>query len=135
MHVFTYGSLMFDRVWANVVTGDYGKVDGRLYGYVRRRIKGENYPGLVPSNEAEYVDGKIYMDVVYGDILRLDRFEGEYYQRIMEKCELSKGRWLTAGVYVLKKQYMNLLADEEWDPDWFSRVGIFSFLSGYKGFN
>ena|GEM_PF-6180031 len=29
---------------------------------------------------------------------------------------------------------MSLIQDEDWDPDWFSKIGMYSFLSEYKGF-
>jgi len=134
MNIFTYGSLMFNQVWPNVVSSLYEKIEARLYGYKRRKIKGEVYPAVIPGRDDDYVDGKIYLDVEENDINKLDRFEGEYYQKEMAVCKLPDESETTACVYVLKEQYRDLVEDEEWHPDWFAKFGIYSFLAEYKGF-
>ena len=134
MHVFTYGSLMFDRVWSKVVDGVYKKSSATLYGYKRRKIRGAIYPALLPGTDADYVDGIIYLNVSSSDTEILDEFEGEYYQKEMAECQLSHGSKIIAGVYVFKEQYRNLIQDEEWDPVWFSEVAIHFFLTEFEGF-
>ena len=52
----------------------------------------------------------------------------------MVECELADGSKIIAGVYVFKEKHRNLIEDEEWDPIWFSEVGIYSFLTEYEGF-
>jgi gamma-glutamylcyclotransferase (GGCT)/AIG2-like uncharacterized protein YtfP len=133
-NIFTYGSLMFNEVWSKVVRGTYEHVDAGLYGYQRKKVKGQAYPCVFPAGSADYVHGKLYRGVVDEDICSLDRFEGEYYQREWKECELSDGSKLPAWVYVFKKQYTYLIGAEDWDPDRFSRVGMYSFLSEYRGF-
>jgi len=135
MHVFTYGSLMFDRVWSKVVGHVWGKTGARLYGYKRRRIRGAMYPALLPGTDDDYVDGIIYLNVGKSDIEILDRFEGEHYQKEIVECELADGSKIIAGVYVFKEKHRNLIEDEEWDPIWFSEVGIYSFLKDEEGFS
>ena len=134
MHVFTYGSLMFDRVWSKVIGSIYKKTGGRLYGYKRRKIRGEIYPALLPGTEADHVDGTIYLEVSLSDIKILDEFEGEYYQRDMLKCELADGSRAEAAVYVFKEQYRDLIEDKEWEPLWFAEAAIRTFLTEYEGF-
>lgn len=134
MHVFTYGSLMFQRVWPKVVGGMYEKADARLHGFKRRKIRGKNYPAVLRGTNLDYVDGKIYFDVNNNDMDLLDKFEGEYYQRERTECELPDGSIITAGAYVLKEKYWKLIEDEEWDLNWFSETGIHSFPKDYQGF-
>ena len=126
---------MFERVWAKVVGGKYEKVDARLHGFRRRKVRSENYPAVIPGNNVDHIDGKIYLNVSKSDIKSLDKFEGEYYQRELAECELPDGGKITAWVYVLKEKYWNLIEDEEWDLNWFSEVGIHSFLKDYEGFS
>ena len=130
LHVFTYGSLMFDRVWSKVVGGTYEKVTARLYGYKRRKIRGEIYPTVLPGTSRDHVDGIIYLDVSKNDVKTLDTFEGEYYQKVMAECSLTDGGSISAWVYVLKERYRNLVEDEPWDPGWFLEDGIHEFLAG-----
>lgn len=134
MHVFSYGSLMFDRVWSKVVGGIYQKIDARLYGYKRRKIRDKIHPAVLPGTDRDWVDGIIYLNVSENDIKRLDKFEGECYQKEMAECELSERGKIIACVYVFKAQYRNLVEDEQWDPVWFSKIGIHLFLNEYEGF-
>jgi gamma-glutamylcyclotransferase (GGCT)/AIG2-like uncharacterized protein YtfP len=134
MNIFTYGSLMFTEVSSKVMNGSYKTVEARLYGYTRKRVKDETYPAAFPAAAAEHVDGKIYIEVDAEDVAALDRFEGEYYRREPAECVLPHGDKIFAYVYVFREEYMNLIGGEDWDPEWFSRIGMNSFLSGYKGF-
>ena len=129
VHVFTYGSLMFDQVWSKVVDGKYEKVAARLYGYKRRKILGEIYPTLLRGTSRDNVDGIIYLNVSKSDVKILDTFEGEYYQKEMAECGLTDGGNISAWVYVFKERYRNLVEDEPWDPVWFLEHGIHAFLA------
>lgn len=135
MHVFTYGSLMFHRVWSRLVAGNYEKIDARLYRYKRRKIRGTVYPAVLPGKAVDYVDGILYLRVSKRDIKTLDRFEGDYYRKEMAECTLSDRDNIIACVYVLKEEYSHFIEDEEWDPVWFSKVGIHSLLAEYEGFS
>jgi len=135
VHVFTYGSLMFYRVWSKVVGGNYEKVGARLYGYKRRKIRGEIYPTVLPGTSGDYVDGIIYLNVSKSDVKTLDTFEEKYYQKEMAECGLSDGGTIAAWVYVCKERYRNLVEDEPWDPVWFSEDGICTFFARYEGFD
>ena len=107
----------------------YEKVTARLYGYKRRKIRGEIYPTVLPGTSRDHVDGIIYLDVSKSDVKNLDTFEGEYYQKEMAECGLTDGGIISAWVYVLKERYRNLVEDEPWDPVWFSEDGIHEFLA------
>jgi len=133
-NVFTYGSLMFDQVWNRVVGGSYQKYSARLYGFERRKIKGETYPAIIEATVKDWVDGQLYKNVSETDIDNLDRFEGEYYIRQLTQCNLPDGSGEPAVVYVFRQRYRSLLDSADWNPDWFANFGIHTFLSGYKGF-
>ena len=135
MHVFTYGSLMFDRVWRRVVGADNPKTDAYLCGFKRTRIKNEIFPALIPATGSDCVHGLVYMDVGDSELDMLDHFEGEYYQRRMISCRTIENKSLPAWVYVFRKLYANRVIDQPWDPIWFANVGIHQFLAEYNGFH
>ena len=112
-NVFAEGSLMFDRVWFNVVGGSYETVGGRLFGYLRKRVKSVAYPGLIPGTEDDRVDGRIYKNVSDADNRKLNKFEGDYYEKKCEACELEDGSRLTVCVYLFKESHKGLLEDAE----------------------
>lgn len=126
---------MFEQVWCQVVSASYDKVDAKLYGYKRKKVVNETYPAIVPGKEKNFVEGMLYLHVTDKDILKLDTFEGEYYQREISECELPGSKLVQTYVYVFKEEYRKLLADEYWDPERFSKVGIRTFLADYIGFD
>jgi cation transport regulator ChaC len=70
MHVFTYGSLMYRRVWEHVITCTYPSCSGVIHGYARRRIGGKTYPALVQA-APDTVEGVVYLHVSARDLAAL----------------------------------------------------------------
>ena len=133
--VFTYGSLMFPKIWNRVVGRDYPKMQATIPGYQRRKIRGKPYPALIPGRRNDRVEGILYLGVSPEHLARLDRFEGETYERTEVKCWTAEGMVLSALVYVFRQEYMGLVEEEPWDPEWFLREGIGIFTDDYPGFN
>ena len=131
IHIFTYGSLMFDPVWSRVVAGNYDRCEAVLYGYERKGVRGEVYPVLVPSSMYSQVQGIVYFDVSASDLSRLDRFEGEYYLRKTEQVVTENKKSIPAEVYVLKEEYYSIISHNEWDAADFSTTGIQFFINSY----
>ncbi len=134
-NLFTYGTLMFSEIWRKVVGQDYPKIQATITGYQRRRIRGETYPALIQGSHNDRVEGILYLGVSPEYLARLDRFEGETYERIEAKCHTGNGSAVPAFVYVFKQEYMKLVEDELWDPEWFLREGMEIFTESYLGFS
>lgn len=134
MNLFTYGSLMFDEVWSQLVRGDYLKRSARLRGFTRRRVQGDVYPVVVQSHEGDWVDGVVYFDIGPDDLKRLDLFEAEPYDRQTHVVVVDDREEHHADTYVLKDCYRHMIHDCEWDPQWFAREALPIFIGSYKGF-
>jgi len=87
-NLFVYGTLMCEDIMEDVAGCLPVRLPGRLSGYERRVVKGEQYPGLVPG-AAGRVDGLVYRDVPGFAWARLDSFEGDMYQRKPVLVELT----------------------------------------------
>lgn len=133
VHVFTYGSLMFDAVWSKVVKGSYDRSEAILQGYDRKGVRNEVFPVIVPSAPASQVQGIVYLDVAASDLARLDEFEGEYYFRKTEQVITPDLEVMPAEVYILKEEYYAVISPTEWDPVHFSTTGIHHFIHRYMG--
>lgn len=125
---------MFDRIWSNVVRGYYKQHRGSLSGYVRRCIKNENYPAILPGPLTSTVSGIIYLNVSSDDVGRLDAFEGSCYFRKRVQIHTANNIF-AADTYVLKNSYRHLTTEAEWDPEEFEKEGIDLFLGSYFGFD
>jgi gamma-glutamylcyclotransferase (GGCT)/AIG2-like uncharacterized protein YtfP len=134
MHLFTYGSLMFEEVWSQLVRGDYVKRPARLHGFTRRRVHDDVYPVIFRSNDEEWVDGVVYFAVSDEDLRRLDAFEADAYDRQAHTVIVEGREKHAAHVYVLKDSYRHLIHDSEWDPQWFARQALPIFTRTYRGF-
>ena len=135
MNIFTYGTLMFGRVWSAVVKGTYERKEARLFGYQRRKIKGEMYPALIPAGQNQHVDGIIYFGVGSSDMGRLDHFEGDYYAKKGVVCQLPDNAPVSAQVYLFRPEYRSIVEEETWTPEWFEKFGIHRFTGAYEGYN
>ena len=133
MHLFAYGSLMFPEVWSTVVKGEYERMAARLYGYQRRCVRGEIYPAAVEATVGDYIDGQLYLNVDDDDLLRLDHFEGDDYEKVEAPAILAEGGVVMAKLYLCR--HPERLEAREWDVEWFAREGIKSFMAQYGGFS
>lgn len=133
-HVFTYGSLMYERVWNQVVSGTYDCHPGTVSGFVRWAIMHEHYPAMLPGPMHSKVDGVLYLNLEKEDLSRLDEFEGSFYERCAVQV-MTENNIFSADAYVLKESYRHIVSDETWDPEKFESDGVNQFLSSYFGFD
>lgn len=122
---------MFEPVWRKLVQGNYLSQKATLKGYARRSVKDDEYPVIFEANET--VEGIVYYDVNDTDMVTLDTFEGEYYERTEVEL-LVKDTVIKACVYVLKKEYFHIIDPKPWSEALFADEGIKRFLANYKGF-
>jgi gamma-glutamylcyclotransferase (GGCT)/AIG2-like uncharacterized protein YtfP len=103
-------------------------------GYARFKLKGESYPGLIPSKGAA-TEGVLYLGVDALSMNRLDDFEGELYERSQISAVALDGESLVAHAYVIKAECRDLLSSAPWDPDRFEAEDLREFMAGYQGFH
>ena len=94
-------------------------------------LKSDEYPVIFPANES--VEGVVYFDIDDEDIVSLDTFEGEYYER-KEVELLVNHEKIIAHTYVLKPAYYDIIDPKLWSETLFEKEGIHRFLKEYKGF-
>ncbi|MBT8328830.1 MAG: gamma-glutamylcyclotransferase [Desulfofustis sp.] len=133
-HIFTYGSLMFEKVFNEVVHGDYQSCPGKVSGFVRRSILHEHYPAMLPGPVNSTIEGVLYLDIDLEDLTRLDEFEGSIYDRRGVRV-MTENNIYASDAYVLRESYRNLASDQDWDPQKFEEHTIDQFLGTYFGFD
>lgn len=131
--LFAYGSLMFSAVMATVAAGRFEGRPAVLPGFARYALRGESYPGLVPE-AGSHTQGVVYSGLGPDHLERLDRFEGEWYERRRVDIRVSCGSDLTAFVYVLRPAQRRRLAGTGWDAEHFARTHLAAFVAEYGGF-
>lgn len=132
-NLFAYGTLMCEDIMVEVTGQHLPYEPATLRGYSRRSVIGENYPAIMPDSEAT-VYGLIYRNLKRSIWDRLDRFEGQMYERHHVAVELANRAQLFAETYVIHPGYLNRLDQSDWDYDDFIRNGKGSFQRHYKGF-
>jgi gamma-glutamylcyclotransferase (GGCT)/AIG2-like uncharacterized protein YtfP len=133
-NLFAYGTLMVQQILHAVTGIDRAGMPGLLFGYQRRLLRGEVYPGIRPDRQAR-VAGILYANLTQPAWQRLDRFEGELYRRETVEVALADHQRMRAQTYVLKPQYYGLLSREPWTLEQFLNTGISPFVAGYRGFD
>lgn len=135
MHVFTYGSLMFPEVWRIVVGREFLTVEGEVDGFSIFRVRDAPYPGII-ANSGSVVRGLVYIDVDPASIARLDKFEGDFYQRQTLLIECSDGQRRAADAYVVPARNRHVLTADSWTAESFvASGGLAEFIERYQGFS
>jgi hypothetical protein len=122
--LFAYGTLVFPEVLRAVAGRTMAGEPATLAGFSRRGVIGEIFPAIVEAREQDRVAGVLYAGLVPGEWLRLDRFDGDLYER---RLVTEAGR--QAFTYVLAPPWRHRLAAEPWDPASFARDHLAAFLA------
>jgi gamma-glutamylcyclotransferase (GGCT)/AIG2-like uncharacterized protein YtfP len=133
MNLFAYGTLMDGEIFRDVAGEPRSCARGGVSGYVRRFVRGEDYPGMIAAPEGR-VDGVVYFGVSAAGWGRLDRFEGELYLRTPVGVRLEDGTATEALAYVIRDDHRAVLTDRDWTYEQFQASGRQRFRERYFGF-
>jgi gamma-glutamylcyclotransferase (GGCT)/AIG2-like uncharacterized protein YtfP len=131
VHLFVYGTLQHAHVWRSVVRGEYTSRQAILEGFMASELKGAVYPGLI-KKEGEITPGMVYFDISREDILRLDAFEGNNYERVEVYPMLNNNESVITHAYMYKGS-KNMLVNVPWSYEQYLKFGHEKFLAGYGG--
>ncbi len=135
-HVFTYGSLMFPEVWRIVVGREFETVEGTAAGYSIFRVRDAAFPGITAADGECSVRGLVYLDVDDASLVRLDRFEDTFYDRLNLQIACNDGERRGADAYVVPAKNRHVLTDEPWTAESFvSSGGLADFMRRFQGFS
>jgi len=133
MNLFVYGTLM-DKEIMQIVSGElFSSAKATLQGYVRKQVVGDVYPAIV-ERQGHDVVGILYYDLSESALKKLDRFEGDQYDRCGVSVSLQEGQRANAQAYVFAEKSRQRLSADNWDYRFFLKTGKASFLASYSGF-
>lgn len=131
--LFTYGSLMCEDIMTEVAGTRLPCAPATLHGYRRFLVKNEHYPGVV-AETGGLVSGIVYHDISAESWQRLDRFEGEMYERRPVRVCYADGTEAMVDCYVVRPEFSHRLSSTEWDFAAFLQRGKSLFQHQYSGF-
>jgi hypothetical protein len=105
----------------------------RLDGFRRRCLRGAVYPGLVPAG-GERTEGQLWEGLDARMLERVDRFEGDLYERSLHAVELAGGMAREAFVYGLRPAEFERAGPSPWDEDHFRKHHLTAYLRGCRAF-
>lgn len=132
-NLFAYGTLMCEDILLEVTGTHFSHLPGTITGFNRYGIRGETYPGLVVEESAS-VMGVVYRNISAAAWKRLDRFEGEMYEKVSVQAHCGK-MLLPATIYLLRPAFHGLLEKRVWDYRTFLKEGKRLFQKQYPGFS
>lgn len=118
MNLFAYGSLMDPEIMEGVSHVRRTAEPATLAGYVRKRLRGEVYPG-VTAEPGSSVAGVLYRDVTAAAFVRLDAFESALYVRSEVEVHCADGATASALAYVMEAAHRSELSSEDWSYEHF----------------
>jgi gamma-glutamylcyclotransferase (GGCT)/AIG2-like uncharacterized protein YtfP len=131
---FTYGSLMCEDIMSHVAGLPLQGEPALLAGYARHAVRDEDYPGMVPLTGVQ-VAGVLYRGLSEGALDRLDRFEGEMYERRRVCVRDARGLDTEAWTYVFRSGFSHRLLPGDWSFEHFLASGKARFTARYMGFD
>ncbi len=131
--LFAYGTLMCDDIMRSVAGCSLSHTRAVLPEFRRYTVKGEVYPALV-AHKGGLVEGVVYHAIPHTAWFRLDRFEGEMYERRLVNVVLPDGSTERVYTYVVRPGFEGRLDSAEWDFDTFLRSGKTRFEAEYPGY-
>ena len=132
--LFAYGTLMCPDILHAVCGSAPQGIPALLRGYSRRRVIGETYPALIAQPHGE-VHGILYPIASTEAWVRLDRFEGDMYERREVILHLPDTTLVSAFTYLASPAAQHRLAQEGWSFEEFLQTGKQRFESEYRGFS
>ncbi len=132
---FIYGTLLVPEIW-NAVTGlSFAAAAPRvavLEGYVRRRVHGATFPGILATGQSDdVVDGLLITGLTPPILDRLDRYEDDFYLRREVRVTVSGAgnNPATCQTYIVPASEKHVLSDDPWDYEWFQKNALDDYLS------
>ena len=133
LDLFTYGSLMCEDIMTDVAGARLRSTPAILSGYRRYVVVNEKYPGAIPEPGC-IIHGVVYHGIDADSQQRLDRFEGEMYDRSPVTVHYADGHAAVVDCYIFRSEFAHRLSTTEWDFTAFLQSGKNLFQHEYCGF-
>lgn len=129
IHIFTYGTLMYPKVFKRVTGRPFSTQPARVWGIKRRAIVGDVYPvaysakfaygcSQINAHNCE-LQGRVYFNITPRALSKLDHYEGSLYERKLIHCYTAAGRKLRAHIYILRPKFLQRASQKLWRPEGF----------------
>ena len=99
-----------------------------VHGFRRLCVSEGNYPALVIAPRATALVGRLYLDVSFADVARLDHFETREYERVSIAATVD-GHSVIAEAYLAVN--VATLTSKDWSVTRFEDSGLSVFLDTY----
>ena len=127
MRLFCYGTLQFPEIMQAVTGCRFTGIPAVLEDYACCTVRGQVYPGIAPATGI-HTEGIVYAGIGTAQLKKLDRFEGDLYERIRVCVSDRAGKPLQAWVYVVPTAMHKLLTAATWNREAFELTQLPHFL-------
>ena len=126
-HLFAYGTLMCPEIFTRICGIEQQGIPASLEKHRRYAVRDGVFPAIVPAANGK-VDGLLYCEL--NDLVwnRIDRFEGDLYERRTVRVNLDIAEMVEAEVYVLHNAYRHRLSHKAWDFEHFLKYSTHIYL-------
>lgn len=131
--LFAYGTLLDPAVWRAVAGEERPSRPATLPGHLVRRVRGADFPGVIPGDPEDVVPGRIFSGLPPGQISRLDAYEGELYERREVTLLDDGGDPVRSQAYLIADRFRSRLSEEPWTWEWFAERARERYLGDLSG--
>lgn len=120
--MFTYGTLLSERVLKTLLGRVPERESAKLYGYSRCPIQDQCYPAVIPADRTSIVRGKILLGVTAEELVLLDEFEDSAYDRLVVSAEKDDGTFVQVRLWSRPVNNRDdLLLEQDWNEEHFRK--------------
>lgn len=130
MRLFCYGTLQFPAVLQEVTGGHFNAVTAVLHDYACYVVSRQVYPGIIAQSGAQTA-GLVYAGIGDAHLKKLDRFEGDLYERIRVCVNDNAGNSLQAWTYGIAPQHRRQLTTIPWSRENFELHHLPQFIRSH----
>jgi len=112
--LFTYGALMYQPIWLNVVQQHCTPIPAVAQGLLRCAIENSNRCALITASPEARVSGMLYGGLTAEHIRALDAFAGEMFER-QEVLVHTATEPMLAQAYKIKPEFKDCVQPFCWD--------------------
>ena len=133
MRLFCYGTLQFPAVMQEITGRRFDAVTAVLEDFACYTVRRQVYPGIIPEAGAQ-TEGVVYTGIGGAHLKRLDRFEGNLYERVRVCVSDTSGHSLQAWTYRIASPHRRQLSATRWDREDFAMHHLPRFVRNYRPF-
>lgn len=132
-NLFVYGTLIDPEIYQLVTGKKRSSIPTRMKGFKVLRVRNQVFPGMISSPDSS-ATGALYQGLSELELLKLDHYEDDFYERKLIQCEINTDETVLAWAYIIPKEFHSVLSTSDWHYSDFLKKDRDGFISDLRSY-